>query len=458
MGESGSSEIRPPWGRSDRFVPRAVLRPLQEFLDTSTASGVLLLVAVLVALAWANSPWSGAYDALWSTPVVFDAGPISLDLDLRHAVNDGLMALFFLVAGLEIKRELTTGELSGWRSAALPIVAAVGGMVVPALVYLAVVGGGPDARGWGIPMATDIAFALGALALAGSAAAPGLRPLLLTLAIVDDMGAILVIALFYTGGVDAGWLIAAFGMAAIVVLAQLVEVRASVVYVLAGLTLWYAVYRAGVHPTIAGVAMGLLTPSKRFQQPRAVSAEARRTADETMDDPDPPDADAHWWIRLAWLSNEAVSPLARVEHVLLPWASFLILPLFALANAGVEISWAALDGALRSPVALGVAAGLVVGKPVGVWVAGMASVRGGLARMPAGVGPVPFLGLAVAAGIGFTISIFIAELAFGQGPVLEHAKLGILAATIVSGVAANLLLRLRPHHQRGHDGDIVVGA
>jgi NhaA family Na+:H+ antiporter len=258
--------------------------------------------------------------------------------------------------------------------------------------------------------------------------------------------------------VEAGWLIAAFGIVAIVVLAQLVEVRASVVYVLAGLTLWYTVYRAGVHPTIAGVAMGLLTPAQRFQQPRAVSSEARRTADETMDEPDPPDADAHWWIRLARLSKEAVSPLARVEHVLLPWTSFLILPLFALANAGVEISWSALGGALRSPVALGVAAGLVVGKPLGVWVAGMASVRAGLARMPTDVGPVPFLGLAVAAGIGFTISIFIAELAFGEGPVLEQAKVGILFATVVSGVTANLFLRLRPHRRRGHARDVGLGS
>ncbi len=353
--------VRSPFSRRDTVVSRRVLRPLQEFLQTSTASAVLLLAAVVVALLWANSPWGDSYERLWTTEVSIHVGGWSLTDDLRHWVDDGLMTIFFLVVGLEIKRELTTGELREWRAAAVPAVAAVGGMAVPALVFLALNAGTAAERGWGIPMATDIAFALGALTLAAAYAPSPLKPLLLTLAIVDDIGAIVVIALFYSSGVSLGPLVVALAIVLAIVGLQRIHVRAALPYIILGVGLWYAMLRAGVHPTIAGVVLGLLTPAYPFQRSAAVSQEARRTADETSDRPEPPDADAYLWLRLSWLSKEAVSPLARVEHVLLPWSSFVILPIFALANAGVELSWSALADVVTTPFGLGIFLGLVIG-------------------------------------------------------------------------------------------------
>jgi Na+:H+ antiporter, NhaA family len=438
-------EVRPPWSRSDRLVPRRVVQPLQEFLQTSTASASLLFMAVIVALVWANSPWKAGYEALFSTELAIRIGSlVDLDGDLHFWVNDGLMALFFLVVGLEIKREVVSGELRQLRVATLPIMAAIGGMVAPALIYLAVAGGGETGRGWGIPMATDIAFALGVLALAASYASPRLKPLLLTLAIVDDIGAIIVIAIFYTGGVDATALIAAFGIVGLIAIANAVHIRFILLYVLLGAALWYATYRAGIHPTIAGVVLGLLTPAAPFQRPAAVSEQARRTADETSDDPKAVDDDAQWWMRLAWLSREAVSPLVRTEHALLPWTSFVILPIFALANAGVELSLTRLGDSLTAPVSVGIFLGLVLGKPVGVLVGSFITVRTGLGRLGGDVGWGDLTGMGMTAGIGFTVALFIAELAFPPGPRLDEAKTAILAASLVAGVAGYLILRVAP--------------
>lgn len=433
--------LRAPFSRSNRLVPRVVLRPLQEFLRTSTSGSLLLLGAVLIALVWANTPWHDGYDRLWHTALSVHLGDWRLDEDLRHWVNDGLMTFFFLLVGLEIKREVTTGELREWRAAALPMIAALGGMVVPALVYVAMNAGGPGAGGWGVPMATDVAFALGALTLATRFAPPNLKPFLLTLAIVDDIGAIVVIGVFYSGGVR----LAPLGVAALLLLAiaglSRLHVRAVLVYAVLGALVWYAVLRSGIHPTIAGVALGLLTPAVPFQRPRAVSDEARRTADQTVDDPHPPDADAHWWLRLAWLSTEAVSPLARVEHALLPWSSFVILPLFALANAGVALSGSALHHAATGRVALGIVLGLVLGKLAGVWLASVIAVRLGVGKLPAGVGWGALAGLAATAGLGFTVSLFVADLAFDDAALLEQAKIGILAASLMAGLLGYVLLR-----------------
>ena len=359
-------------------------------------------------------------------------------------VNDGLMTLFFLLVGVEIKRELTTGELRRPRAAALPVVAALGGMLVPALVYVAVTGADGDAgRGWGVPMATDIALALGALALAARHAPASLKPLMLTLAIVDDIGAIVVIAVFYsTGGQPMALVIVAVLIASILVL-QRAHVRSPIAYVLRGGLLWYATYRAGVHPTIAGVALGLLTPARPFQRPSAVSAEARRTAEETQDDPEPPDADAPAWLELASLSKEAVSPLARVEHVLLPWSSFVIVPLFALANAGVVLSREAITGAFTGAVGLGIVLGLVLGKPLGIFAASALATRSGLGAPPSSVGWIDLLGMGATAGIGFTVALFIAELAFpGRTELLAEAKVAILVASAVALVTGQVLLRI----------------
>jgi NhaA family Na+:H+ antiporter len=431
--------IRRPWAHSDRPLPRTVLRPLQEFMRSSEAGAAVLLVAVVVALVWANSAWSDAYHRLFETELGVSLGTWSLSLDLGHWVNDGLMTLFFLVVGLEIKREVTTGELREWRAAALPAVAALGGMIVPALLYTAINLGGDGARGWGVPMATDIAFALGVLTLAARWAPPSLKPLLLTLAIVDDIGAILVIALFYADGVVMEPVLAALAIVALIVAAQRIHIRAVPVYLVLGGLVWYEVLRSGVHPTIVGVALGLLTPAVAFQRPRAVSEEAHRTADETVDDPQPPDADAHWWLRLAGLSREAVSPLARVEHVLLPWVNFAILPLFALANTGVTFTSSALTADLR--VSLGIVVGLVIGKPIGIAAASWLAVRTGLGVLPENVRWGDLVGMASVAGIGFTMSLFIADLAFSQAGILDAAKIGILGASLVAGAAGFLLLR-----------------
>ncbi len=421
-----------------------MLRPLQEFLSTATASGTMLLIAALLALTWANSPWGDAYERFWRTPAELHLGSWVIGHDLRHWVNDGLMTLFFLVVGLEIKREFQTGELQDRQAAALPVVAAIGGMIVPALIYLVVNAGGEGTGGWGIPMATDIAFALGVLVLAARHAPSGLKPFILTLAIVDDIGAIIVIALFYAGGVSILFLVAAAALCLLMFALRRVGIGAMPVFVGLGALVWLATYQSGVHPAIAGVVLGLLAPAESYQRPHAVSAEARRTADLTMDDPEPPDADAAQWLRLASLSREAVSPLTRTEYALLPWTSFVIIPLFAFANAGVRLSGEHLADAWASRVTLGVVLGLVVGKVVGISGAASLAVAMRVARLPADVRIIHLVGASAVAGIGFTVSLFMAELAFADGLLIAEAKVGILAASVLAGFLGWLVLRLSP--------------
>jgi NhaA family Na+:H+ antiporter len=422
-----------------------VVRPAQEFMRWEAASGVVLLVATLAALVWANAA-IGSYDDVSGAGVRFQVGGVELQDDVRHLVNDGLMALFFLVIGLEIKRELVLGELSDRRAATLPVVAAVGGMALPALIFLAVTGaaGGEGARGWGIPMATDIAFALGVLALLGRRVPSTLAVLLLAVAVIDDIGAIAVIALFYSEGTSIGWLaVAGLGLAAIVALQRL-HVRNLVPYVALGLAVWLATYESGVHATIAGVALGLLTPARPFQPPAAVSDEAHRIADETADEPLDPDADASAWRRLSVLSREAISPLTRIEHALHPWTSFLVLPVFALANAGIVLSGDSLAAARESPVTLGVAAGLVIGKVVGVTGGAYAATRLGLGRLPDGLGWRHVVGMAGLAGVGFTVSLFISGLAYEEDALASAAKIGILGGSVIAAlVGAGILLASR---------------
>jgi Na+:H+ antiporter, NhaA family len=433
---------RVPWSRSQRALPRRVVQPLQAFLEQETSSGILLLAAAAIALAWGNSPWRSAYEDLWRTVVTVRLGDWVLSEDLRHWVNDGLMALFFLVVGLEIKRELLTGELRRPRAAAVPVIAAIGGMVVPALIYLVLNATGDGSRGWGIPMATDIAFALGVLTLAARSAPPSIKPFLLTLAIVDDIGAILVIAVFYSDGVSVTALLVAAVLVASILALQRLDVRAGVVYVGLGIAVWVALFESGVHPTIAGVILGVVTPSQPFQRPRAVSDEAIRTAERTVDDPEPPDADAPQWLRLASLTREAVSPLARVEAALHPWTSYVVVPVFAFANAGVALSADALADAATSKVTLGVVLGLVVGKLVGITSAAAIAVRTRLGVLPGGCGWRHVVGVAAVAGIGFTVSLFVADLAFTDPMLTAEAKVGIFAASLLAGTVGVAVLRL----------------
>lgn len=414
-----------------------VLSPLRDFLRTEAAGGALLVLASVVALVWANSPWKASYSRLWHSEIGITVAGHSLVLDLQHWVNDGLMTVFFLVVGLEIKRELTTGHLAGRRAATLPVVAALGGMVVPAVLYLAIAGG-TAAKGWGVPMATDIALAVGVLALAGSHAPASLRAYLLGLAVVDDIGAIVVIAVFYSTGVAFGWLFGAVAGVLAVVVLQRWGVERLLVYVLAGTFVWFALHEAGVHPTLAGVAMGLLAPVTPRATPDLIdvdeltdlsSAEAARTT--------------------AQLARSSVSTVEWLEHELHPWTSFLIVPVFALANAGVEVSRDSIEAALRSPIFWGIVVGLVVGKPLGVLLSSKLVIRSGRADAPEGTTTRQLLGAGNAAGIGFTVALFIAELAFvdDQGVVIESevadAKVAILLASLVSGLLAFAVLRQR---------------
>jgi Na+:H+ antiporter, NhaA family len=437
---------RRPWSRTERPVPRLVVRPLQQFFRLEASGGLVLLAATVVALIWANVA-GAAYDDFWTAQITVTVGDFEVQETVRDLVNDGLMAIFFLVIGLEVKRELAVGELSNLRAALLPVAAAMGGMVVPALVFLAVMGGGDGSDGWGIPMATDVAFALGALAALGRRVPSGLIAFLLGVAVIDDIGAIIVIAVYYTDSLAFGWLAAAVcGVVAMAVL-QRMGVRHMVPYIALGLAIWFCTLESGVHPTIAAVAIGLLTPAHPFQEPATVSAEAIRIAEETADEPDDPDADAGAWRRLAWLSREAISPLRRVEHSLHEWSSFVVLPIFALANAGIPLDAASLEAATETPIALAVALGLVVGKTIGLTLGVVLAVRLGLSLLPAGVGWAHIVGVGALAGIGFTVSLFIAGLAYADPSDLDSAKIGILggsAAAAVIGLAALLAVSRRP--------------
>jgi Na+:H+ antiporter, NhaA family len=400
---------RPPIVGARPLLPR----PIRELLRTEAAGSLVLLVAAAVALVWANSAWGDSYQRLWHTPVDLAIGSFGFTGDLRHLVNEGLMALFFFVVGLEIKRELVTGELRHWRTAALPAIAAAGGMVVPALVYLAVVsaGGGIGRRGWGIPMATDIAFAVGVVALMGRRIPRSLKLFLLTLAIVDDVGAILVIAFFYSGGISLEPLAAAALLLAAMASLRVRGVQWLPVYVLLGTGVWFACYEAGVHATIAGAVLGLLAPAR----PLAPAA--------------------------ADLATSGVPVAERLEHLLHPLTSFLVVPLFALANAGVVVGTGALDAPGATAVALGVVLGMVAGKLVGVSLSAWVAVRLGVGTLPAGSTWPQVVGVAAVAGIGFTVSLFVAGLAFEDLHLVDAAKAGVLAASVLaSALGASVLL------------------
>lgn len=421
---------RPSFIESDHRLAR-VAAPVVRFLHVESAGGILLLAATLVALVWANSPWRSSYAELWQTRIVVEVGGHRLEEDLGHVVNDALMTLFFFVVGMEIKREMAVGELRDPRRVALPALAALGGMVVPAAVFLAFNAGTPGARGWGIPMATDIAFALGVLALVGRGIPESVKLVLLTLAIVDDIGAIAVIAVVYSSDLNPGLILAAAGVLGIVVVLVRLHVTAAPVYALLGLSLWLLVFESGVHATVAGVALGLVTPARARQtdlrpdevagvvgRGGAVAArDIRRTADAV---------------------RGSVSACDRLIDALHPWTSYLIVPVFALANAGVELTTDAFTPPSR--VFAGVTVGLVAGKLIGITSFGWLAVRTGIGRLPPGVGWSHLAGLAAVAGIGFTVSLFVTALAFDDPAFRSDAKIGILVASVVAAGLGALIL------------------
>ena len=407
-------------------------RPLRQFLATETAGAVVLFAAAVVALVWANSPWHASYESLWHLRTKASIGSWSLDMNLRHLVNDGFMALFFFVVGLEIKRELVEGELRNPRTAALPAFAAAGGMIVPAVLFVVINAGPGDVGGWGIPMATDIAFALGVIALFGSRLPDGLRLFLLTLAIVDDIGAIIVIALVYSGTIDAGPLAGAFALLAVMTFVRWRGVTQVPVYVLLGVGVWVCTYASGVHATIAGVALGLLTPAVSFTPGRI----AREWASDLDDEPTATDIAA-----MTALARSSVSVAERLQHQLHPVTSFVIIPLFALANAGVRIDIGSLGDPGPRSVAAGVVVGLVAGKALGISVATWIAVRLRLGQLPEDVTWAHVIGVSVVAGIGFTVSLFISDLAFTSSPGLESAaKTGVLSASLLAALFGSVLL------------------
>jgi Na+:H+ antiporter, NhaA family len=416
-------------------------------MHTEAAGGILLLVATLVALAWANSPVRDSYEKLWTTEIGVRIGDFELTEDLRHWVNDGLMTIFFFVVGLEIKRELVAGELNEPRRAALPALAAMGGMVLPALIYAAVNASGAGAAGWAIPMATDIAFAVGVLSLMGRRCPDSLRTFLLSLAIVDDIGAILVIAFFYSAGIEPGWLGAGFLLAAVVVFMRGRRLWWIPLYVVVGVGLWFATLRSGIHATIAGVSLGLLTPARPADPEGAGDAVAEASA--LMRDPGPAAIR-----RLTMQAQEAVSMAERLEHILHPWTSYAVIPIFALANAGVSLSGDLLASAFSSPVTFGIVAGLVGGKLLGVIGFSWAAARTGIASVPRDVSRRHLFGVGAIAGIGFTVSLFIAGLAFDDMQLVSEAKIGILLGSAIAALLGVGVLMAAPTELDGRDVDV----
>ncbi|MGH8976702.1 MAG: Na+/H+ antiporter NhaA, partial [Acidimicrobiia bacterium] len=416
--------------RPDPTGPRFI-RPLRDFLRTESAGGVALVAATVVALVWANSPWKASYFDLWNTHLSVSLGARTLDLTLRDWINDGLMALFFFVVGLEIKRELVEGELRAPRRAALPVIAALGGMLVPAAIYLAINAGGDAVDGWGIPMATDIAMAVGIMSLLGSRVAASLKLFLLALAIVDDIGAIFVIAIFYAEAIHYDALVVTIAIAVAVIVLRRLGVWYTPLYAVLGISMWFFLHESGIHATLVGVVLGLMAPTRAIRQREMVDADmladisTPETARETVT-----------------LARESVSTVEWLEQILHPWTSFLIVPLFALANAGVLLNATVVDDALTARVTWGVVAGLVAGKLLGVTLFTWLAVRLRIGTLPEGARWSSIVGVGALAGIGFTVSIFVAGLAFDEPRLTEQAKIGILIASIVAGLlGASLLAR-----------------
>jgi NhaA family Na+:H+ antiporter len=445
--------LREPWSESDRYVPRTVVQPLQRVLRHEAAGGVVMLVAAAVAIIWANSPWSASYVEVWHTPLRVELGGLlHLDhLSLQAWVNDALMTLFFLLVGLEIKREVVHGDLRDVRAVALPVIAALGGMIVPAAIYAVLNAGGPGAGGWAVPMATDIAFAVGIVTLLGSRVPLAAKIFLLTLAVADDIGAIVVIAVFYSGDLSGGWLACAAAALGLVFLLRRGDVQSLAPYLAVGAFAWLALLESGVHATLIGVALGLLTPAWPLRSPRLFPTAARRVADQV---------EAAYYDRVLtrreFAANEqriadvvrlamfSTSPLERLERALSPWVAYVVVPVFALANAGVVFTGDAVAGIVTHPTTTGVILGLFAGKTVGVLGATALAVRLGIGRLPAGTTWRHALGLSTVAGVGFTVALFVTSLAFDSAALADAAKLGILVGSLLSGLAGYLLLRTAP--------------
>jgi Na+:H+ antiporter, NhaA family len=441
-------EKAPPNTMQNRFLghPRSML---ESFIHSEISGSILLFGATVVALFWANSPWSASYFALWKLPLKVGLNPL-FSMDLHHWIDDGFMAVFFLVVGLEIKREVVKGELSSFRQAALPIVAALGGMILPALLYFALNGTGMGAHGWGIPMATDIGFALGVLALLGKRIPSSLRVFMLALAIVDDVGAILVIALFYTPQISLPALALAAGILVLLVAAAIRRSPLSV-FLVVGFFFWAAILSSGVHATIAGVILGLIVPIRPKLRPEDLAGNAEPLLENfraRLLAGDKSSAEATL-TQLDQLLCDTESIGERLERSVHPWVSFLVLPLFALASAGVALSTVQLKLAISSPIAHGIFAGLVVGKAAGITAFSFLAVKSKIAGMVDGLTWTGIAGVGILAGLGFTVSLFISGLSFEDETTVATAKVAVLAASLAAGSLGYLYFRFTHKERSG---------
>jgi Na+/H+ antiporter NhaA len=417
-----------------RSHARPRLTAFRDFLQTEAGGAVVLLFATLAALIWANSPWRDSYTALWATHAVVGIGELTLDLSLGHWVNDGVMALFFLLVGLEIRREFDLGEFRERRRLAVPVIAAFGGMALPVVIFLALNAGTDGARGWAMVMGTDTAFAVGVLALVGRRSSVRLRIFLLTLVIIDDVAAISVIAIFYSTNLQLTALGAGIGLLVVMGVLRGRGVERPVVYALLALAIWYAALQAGVHPTVAGVAIGLLTGA---HPPRRSTLEGATAAARDFRQQPTPDLATVAARRI----RMSISPNDRLQHTLHPWSSFVVVPLFALANAGIDLSGNLLERAFASPVTLGVILGLVVGKTLGIPIGAWIGTRGWLGGLPLSVSWPSLVAASSVGGIGFTVSLLIADLSF-DGATLEAAKLGVLGASLLAAILTVVMFHL----------------
>ena len=416
-----------------------LLDPFTRFAKMEAAGGILLLIATIAALVLANSPLEHVYHDIWETKFTIGVGKNVLSWSRHHWVNDGLMSIFFFLVGLEIKREVLIGELASLRQAAVPFLAALGGSIAPALVYLALNHSDIHARGWGIPMATDIAFALGVLALLGSRVPASLKVYVAALAIVDDIFCVLVIAIFYTAHI--AYVSLALGLLGVGIsfLANWAGIRQPAVYAFIGVFVWFAVLQSGVHATIAGVLLAFSIPVKSSIDKESFVRRCRRLLDR-YDGAEPNSSEAHAVIHtLASQCEKVDTPLHRIEHALQPWVSFLIMPVFAFANAGVHIL-GQIGVSFQNPVTLGIFFGLIVGKPLGIMGVTWLAVKTGLASLPAGIQWRQVFGASWLCGIGFTMSLFIAGLALESDEITDMAKIGILFASLTAGVVGSLIL------------------
>lgn len=420
-----------------QVVAERILTALERYLHVEAGSGIALIVAAIVALLWANSPAGHLYHHLWDAPIAIHVGPLAVEQTLHFLINDGLMTVFFLVVGMEIRREMHHGALSDWRVAALPLAAALGGVVVPAAIYLGLIGDPELRAGWAVPTATDIAFAVGVLALLGKSVPIGVRMFLLTFAIVDDIAAILIIALVYSGGLDySGLMIAGVGLL-ILIGFQAIGIGAAYAYVVPGAVLWFGFLQAGLHPTLAGVVLGLLTPVRAMRMQEGPIDLAKRALSELGERMRAPASQSDELLEsvktLRTAQREMLPPVVRVQAALHPWVAYGVMPLFALANAGVSLTGAS-DDVVARDVTLAVVLALTVGKPVGILAASWLAVRLRACHLPHDLSWAGVLVAGCLGGIGFTMSIFIATLAFPDPELLAAAKQGVLLASLLAGI------------------------